>query len=567
MKKLLTLVLALVLCFSATFAVACGGSGSGSKGGIEVDESKTQLYVGNYNGGYGSVWFDARIKAFETKYANESFEENKMGVQIIPTKNKTTMTGKNLLNDMTQNDVLFTEAVYYYEFLEKDLLLDITDVVTSTNEQGKEGDQASIESKINQTQKDYLNSTASGNKYYAVPHYASFAGLMYDADLFKAKGFYMTDNGTFLQTYNPANLGVGPDGVKGSHDDGLPKTYDQFFALCDKMIKSECIPFAWNYNVAYINWLLGALHADYEGIDQMRLLFDYNYKDAQGNPVKAKNLISVSDSGVITPKGEMTISNANGYEMYSQAGRYYALNFLDRMLSKESYYHSDSGTTTFSHTLAQGAFLLDSIDNDNLDVAMLVEGIWWEEEASADFAYAAKTYGEEYSRKNRDIRYMPLPKATSDKIGQKTTLLDLGKSFAFINASAANNPVRLDLAKKFLKFCYTDEALQEFTTITNTPKSLNYTLTQDQYNSLSNFGKSVWDVYSTADMAYPYSTNQLILDNQTTLDIFMTYVTDKHSAASVALEGDMTAGQYFNGILTKFADASRWNTYYSKYFN
>ena len=45
-----------------------------NRGGESVDESKTQLYVATFAGGFGSSWMDTLADRFETKYANVSFE-------------------------------------------------------------------------------------------------------------------------------------------------------------------------------------------------------------------------------------------------------------------------------------------------------------------------------------------------------------------------------------------------------------------------------------------------------------------------------------------------------------
>ena len=79
-KSILTIILAFLLAMPMT---ACNNNVID-----EVDETKTQLTVYSYGGGVGNVWLDEVIKRFEEKYANESFEEGKTGVQIRPKKEK-----------------------------------------------------------------------------------------------------------------------------------------------------------------------------------------------------------------------------------------------------------------------------------------------------------------------------------------------------------------------------------------------------------------------------------------------------------------------------------------------
>ena len=74
MKKYVGLLLALMLCGSA---VGCGGNGD--NGGFKEVEGKTNIRVATYNGGVGKQWLEDAARAFETKFAGESFEEGKTG--------------------------------------------------------------------------------------------------------------------------------------------------------------------------------------------------------------------------------------------------------------------------------------------------------------------------------------------------------------------------------------------------------------------------------------------------------------------------------------------------------
>ena len=121
----------------------------------EVDETKTQLYVQNFDGGFGSDWLYALAERFEEFYRDESFEEGKTGIQIHISKAKT--DGMSLLADLdaTSAEVFFNESVYYYDYLAQDKLLDITDIMTENlSEFGEEG---TIEGKMTDEQRHIIN--------------------------------------------------------------------------------------------------------------------------------------------------------------------------------------------------------------------------------------------------------------------------------------------------------------------------------------------------------------------------------------------------------------------------
>ena len=115
MKRWLGLSLMAVFAFIISVSsVACRG---GANGGIKIDPNRTQLYVSSHAGGFGSDWLTAASARFEEYYKDTSFESGKTGVQIIPDTPKTIGTG--LLADIknNRNNVIFTESVYYYDYI------------------------------------------------------------------------------------------------------------------------------------------------------------------------------------------------------------------------------------------------------------------------------------------------------------------------------------------------------------------------------------------------------------------------------------------------------------------
>ena len=68
MKKILSTVLAASVVLSGTMFVGCGGAEVGE----QVDESKTQIFVSHFNGGYGNVWINEMKAQFEEAYKSVS---------------------------------------------------------------------------------------------------------------------------------------------------------------------------------------------------------------------------------------------------------------------------------------------------------------------------------------------------------------------------------------------------------------------------------------------------------------------------------------------------------------
>lgn len=250
------------------------------------------------------------------------------------------------------------------------------------------------------------------------------------------------------------------------------------------------------------------------------------------------------------------------------AGRYYAVDFVEKILSKSNYHHDLAFNTTHSHMDAQDDFLY-SKDEDRR-IAMLIDGNWWENEADGTFADMSNGKDDDpNSRHSRRIGYMPLPKATEDQVGEGVTLTDFLYSMGFINANVTD-PVKLDLAKKFLKFVNSQESLEEFTVITSAPKSLEYEMSEESLEKMTYFGQSVWSTRQHATVIYPYSTNRLYLNHQSDF-VFQggfnsliggQVVTDISKKIN---DEHISAKEVFDGIVS-YRTAERWNATYSGEF-
>ena len=161
-----------------------------------------------------------------------------------------------------------------------------------------------------------------------------------------------------------------------------------------------------------------------------------------------------------------------------------------------------------THLEMQEEFLKSRF-NAKADLAMLIDGNWWEREAAAVWTEMEKTPGAAQSERN--LGFMPLPFLNESLVGAKRTLVDANYSAAFIKAGIAEE--KIPLAKLFLQFTSTEAELQQFTTCVGQPRNFIYDLTDEQYNSLSTFQKTVWDLKYEADVVYPYSDSPLYSAN------------------------------------------------------
>ena len=104
LKKIKRLAAAtLAVATVATTSFACKPKNDST---VTIDSSKTQLNVGVFNAGLGTVYFDEMVKDFEKYYENYEFEpgSGKKGVQVVPLKKKEEFTPGNLVATMKNYD-------------------------------------------------------------------------------------------------------------------------------------------------------------------------------------------------------------------------------------------------------------------------------------------------------------------------------------------------------------------------------------------------------------------------------------------------------------------------------
>lgn len=514
-KRIFGVAMSIFMLASVGSMAACGDrtddpteSGGGGGGPIieAIDKSRTQIYVHNYNGGYGDAWLRDAKKRFETAYANWEGDEGKKGVQVYIDNSKNNNTGAAIINNCqtSRDQIWFTQDIPYFDLVAQGVAYDITDVITQPLTAF--GEDKTILSKMSEGHKNYLRYTVEGtDKYYAIPHYESYPIITYDKDVFSKYKLYYADDveesdDGFIPVVN-AKKSKGMDGQYNTPDDGLPTTWAEFDKLCERMVEKTVSPFLWSGLAAetYYPYVTAAARVAWDGYDT-----EYARYTQSGT---VSGLVDVAANGNMTPyngTGTETITTENGYLLAKTEGQYYGLSLAEKII-KNKWYSSLSLQTTKSHIDAQVDFVMANLENK--PVGMFIDGSWWECEAVQGFELAVETFGEELGGKlNRNFGIMSLP--TKNPTGTQT-YVEFTKSQAFVNAHAMKNCTEkeISLVKDFLRFVYTDASLVAYTQITGTPRGLNYTMNEQQLASLSAYGKELWTLKTTGKIVYPYVNN------------------------------------------------------------
>lgn len=551
-RKILALFCVAVMTFTALSMSGCRRT----PGVQEIDSSKTQLYVGTLDQGVGKGWLELVADRFEEAFAD--YELNgKKGVQVLV---EGVDRATSLINNFKRErvEVVFNEGVDYETWVNKKLLLDITDAVSGKNaDLSAYGDPAgtTIESKMDESAAEYYKT--DDNKYYAIPFYEDTNGIMFNVDLWEKYGFYFKDGGGW--TGNVKEATVGQDGKKGTYDDGLPRTFDDFFALCEHIQQTKStkggqplIPIAWNgkYDLSYINSFLFCMAADVDGADQYSLNFTFNGE--------AEGLITGFDgtTPIISQTAE-TITDRDGYKLYRQQGKYYALKFIETIIDEGYYSNKIINKSTIDHKTMQAYFIKteDASQGAPLgqEIAMLIEGTWWFNEADEYFSTNEQYGGGKYEQR---FGMMPLPKPTEDHVDGTHTLFNSKQSAAFINANI--NESKIELAKEFLKFAHSNDSLVEFTETVSLLKPYAYTLSEN--NNLTYYAKQLLQVKETSENVYPFADSRLFTRQKGTLlsaSAWAVIIGDhSYNHPTTDFLGGVSAEDYFNGLL--FADKEYW---------
>lgn len=506
-RKLLSVAFSVFLiCIMFISGTACG---IGER--EEVNEDAAVLNVINYDGGVGHAWLDAVIERFEAKHVDAEYVKGKKGVDINVLNTKTvTFEGLNT----SEYSVYFAQGVRFNELQAMGRLLNISDIVTEKAENGK-----SIESKMSEKLSDALK--GYDGEYYVLPHYQSFDGVTYNKTVFDENNFYFAaEKSDYVSAKegDPAYGFVknadckktcGPDGEFDTEDDGLPSSVEEFKRLCEYMKAKSVTPFIYyggNNGEAYRNKLINALWVSLEGYDGATAQFSFDSGESKSRIVTGFN------GG--KPVSELkTIKSENMADVYQQESKFYALDFFEYVFKNENNYHSASVNSVYSHTDIQKLFLKDG-------VGMLLEGTYWENEARS-----SGTFEIYKDLKNVETRCMPLPIQGTGSVaegrGRKPVMIDTLNAYAFINANTQSKfgDGIVKLAKDFLKFCYTDESLAEFTEKSSVSKNLRYSLSDEQASALTNYGKSMWNLKNGGLVVTPISDNVIFIKNPTVFDM------------------------------------------------
>ncbi len=570
--------------FATCLAVACTAGAMGSfvacapQPTQQRDNTKTQLDISFFAGGYGDAWIYEAKTEFEAMYANHHFEDGKTGVEVWIDSNKDV---EGTLNQRIQLgtffDLFFTTQHNIQGSAKQGYLADISDVYDSVATGDTHG--KTIEQKL-YDKDNALDIVTRDGKQYAIPYSLGVLGFVFDYGTFMendwlfladqsdeaeltAQGFtYTVEQNQYgidvwkMESYS-GNLAInykagdviaksGKDGLFGTYDDGQPVDMLEWEEMLTKIYSTEGAK-AFIYagaSLEYVDAIAEAAWAQYDGLDNYNLSFSY-------------------DGTYVSPStGEETVIDLNnGYKVFESEGRLVALEFMKDNLGNATYMHPACTKTSRDVSTTQNEYILGYRNTTTLPLtAMLCEGSWWENEARPLLKALSDSGETERGFGKRDYRYMLLPNFDGQKgidgEGNGSVLSACEDGWVFVNNDSPSGEQAA--AKKFIELTCSDAWLRRFTVMSGGYRAFEYELTDDDYNAMTPFARNHWNMISDREnvaivrprsMHYVHPINW---SSSTAVYRFGTRVNTLYSNNCFPYIRQYSAEEFFNGAKNRY---------------
>ena len=558
MKKL-TKILAIVMCAVVSFgATACSttpppGGGGGISNWAPPAGTPT-LVMRVSGGGLGTQIYQQEAKRFYEWTVAQGKDYYNNGTKGAWVQVKSTGSGLSTGIDQTvlSEDIHFVSTGTYNSQMNNyaQYLANIDDIVRSTIP----GESKTILDKIPQHErweysiKDENSTNADKREYYGVPGSGTYAGLSYDKDLFDDNGLYFAKpdvvigetereiessiiypaddplyGGLYVMTSVDENKSVGPNGVPGDGDDGLPSSLFELIVLCEQIdnLPGGVAPFTVSEAQSwYINSFADALYASLLGEQNMNAINSF-VTGGDGMEIvvgfEDENLFSGVDIGLKKPKAVKVNTNLQtGYYTTWSLDKYYTYAFL-ALMEKEGWYLNSPET----HTTIQKEFILGKKTGVRRS-AMLVEQSYWYNESTDVGNF--RDWRIESNNAPREIRWMPLPVNIATMVtgetgvanngfnestaGEKMVLCETGTGFWGVNKRYEEDKTVMEIVKDYILFCFTNDNLAKAYAQTGFKRiAVETQMNASYYANADSYKKAYFELTKDAVIAYASADN------------------------------------------------------------
>lgn len=572
-KFILAAALSLVLCFG----------GCKPKAETDVPDGKTAIRVSLYEGGFGDEWLRTLANEFnntvlkDTDYVVTVDEE-----KILPDSILESLSG----GGQSSYQLYISEGNEWGTGIYRDLFEDLSDIA-----------EAKVDGETGQTvlgkMRDSETWTGLYSKYgeglYSLPWGNSILGFVIDHQEFIDRKWYyfageedkaalddqgivyeegQDDGGNYRLIFKSAEeelkyeegdyiLSAGHDGKYGTYDDGQPLTLEQFDDMIEDIYNSGVKPFIWGGGVdSYLDTLFNSVFATYAGEAGYNAFHRY---DSLGGEVElvdgTKTVITIENGYLVTQMKAL-----------EQAYRFFEDHFDYNNPALTEYMH-DSCKSSDSHLDAQNKFLLGYQNaSTNPQSAILIDGNWWEKEASTIFgSLEAVNRG----MGDREYRFMLLPELPGHDPETTKSVFSCTASGSLV-VPHDQDATRLNYTKEFVKYLLRDESLRFVARTTGYQLAYDYTLTEEDKAEITPFMRNVSDIYAdTENIEIKYmpidkaSSPLSYASDKGIHNIFLPSIRGTYPTSVVKAVQNYTIDEIVAGLAASYT-AENWATYISQ---
>ncbi len=528
MKKIIALMIVFVMVFSLG---GCFQSSSRSSDRIYID-------IEIVDNGYGYKWLNDFCREFEELVKDKDYDGEGGKKPGVVCKVKTVDSATDL-QSMARSamEVFMSTGGVARNCVATGNLLDITDVTTEKNYDGSssisevilsgnyDSGTTSIADKMYDNSiamSTITNSETNEVSFYTLPTYEIYSGMTFDKDMFDEFGFYFFDTSSnadyipydctvtkatayFVVPGDLENRSCGPDGVKGTYDDGMPSSFVELLQLYSYIKYNQVYPLQIPGQLLYeADFATEGLYTALLGKDKGLTTYEFEGSVDIVEEINTTKSAFQNEEGVeyledffmpvVTTKD---VTEETGFYTTWSVERYYALLFMD-ICKREGWFAPgyDPDVKSFNHKQSQRQFIFGGYDDGSgaqgPRVATMSTGSYWYNESYNSFTNFDNFYRINTDVEHRNLLWMPLPvnifTSVTGEDGEVETFIGTRESTkgevqaisqAHYNGVIFNDNVRRDSAtyaalKDWIRYFHSDEQLEKSTIRQGIRKAFEY---------------------------------------------------------------------------------------------
>lgn len=390
MKKYTKLASTLLASMFVVAGLSSCGGGSGSKDTLEI------VY---YSAGFNETWINTLANKFEQTHEG-------IKVHITASYSSEQIISQHLASRNNPDDLYISTGNSWKSNAATGKFADLTDFLND------EVDGVTVKDKVNDEYADsfYFTKSDGSKATYRLPFTSGIGGIFYNKKMFEENGW----NTWLKNTYSTNTTGV-------------PETYDQLIALCDKIIeKPVAVPGDPDGTAAVKPFIYAGTDTDY---------FDYTVFDWWGQ-IAGKE--AIKDFLKYDSPDNFNVTKNETYNALKTA----TSKWNNIFGSNTGYYVEGQNTTTAAN--AQKSFV-------NGYAAMMFNGDWLYNETL--------NYTQTGTFENFELGLMKTPVLSEAKAGSESTSYVIGEDqYIAIPASSSKK----ELAQDFIKLMISQEGNEVF---------------------------------------------------------------------------------------------------------